>query len=101
MRKVSPEVGVRTANKVWDVWGDAQIRGWGRNVLAINSARIGNPERAIYHLTNFGYWAFGDQGFAHRSGPSESYSMQNERDLRTTGLLVGLIPQHDRLTRLR
>ncbi|KXH53968.1 hypothetical protein CSAL01_04250 [Colletotrichum salicis] len=72
MCKVSPEVGVRTADKVWDVWGDAQIRGWGRNVLAINSARIGNPERAIYHLTNFGYWMFGDQGFAHRSGPSPS-----------------------------
>ncbi|KAK7443650.1 hypothetical protein Landi51_08998 [Colletotrichum acutatum] len=70
--KVSPEVGVRTADKVWDVWGDAQMRGWGRNVLAINSARIGNPERAIYHLTNFGYWTFGDQGFAHRSGPSPS-----------------------------
>ncbi|KAK1706351.1 hypothetical protein BDP67DRAFT_622668 [Colletotrichum lupini] len=68
---VNAEVGVRTADKVWDVWGDAQIRGWGRNVLAINSARIGNPERAIYHLTNFGYWTFGDQGFAHRSGPSE------------------------------
>ncbi|KAK0380683.1 hypothetical protein CLIM01_01963 [Colletotrichum limetticola] len=72
MHKVNPDVGVRTADKVWDVWGDAQIRGWGRNVLAINSARIGNPERAIYHLTNFGYWTFGDQGFAHRSGPSPS-----------------------------
>lgn len=41
-------------------------------MLAINSARIGNPERAIYHLTNFGYWKFDDAGFAHRSGPSKS-----------------------------
>ncbi|KPM36168.1 hypothetical protein AK830_g10392 [Neonectria ditissima] len=69
---VDPEVGLRTADKVWDVWGDERIRGWGRVVLAINSARIGNPERAIYHLTNFGYWEFGDQGFAHRSGPNPS-----------------------------
>lgn len=69
---MDPAVGLRTADKVWEAWGDDQIRGWGRNILAINAARVGNPERAIYHLTNFGYWTFGDQGFAHRSGPSES-----------------------------
>ncbi|KAK7223068.1 hypothetical protein V2G26_011071 [Clonostachys chloroleuca] len=69
---VDSEVGRKTADKVWDIWGDAAIRGWGRNILAINSARIGNPERAIYHLTNFDYWKFGDQGFAHRSGPNPS-----------------------------
>ncbi|KAF4814608.1 hypothetical protein CGCTS75_v013343 [Colletotrichum tropicale] len=69
---VDNAVGLRTADKVWEAWGDDQIRGWGRNILAINAARVGNPERAIYHLTNFGYWTFGDQGFAHRSGPSPS-----------------------------
>ncbi|KAI1761051.1 hypothetical protein GGR53DRAFT_507165 [Hypoxylon sp. FL1150] len=31
-------------------------RRWrGRSVLAINSARFGNPERAIYHITSYGY----------------------------------------------
>ncbi|KAF9870672.1 hypothetical protein CkaCkLH20_11774 [Colletotrichum karsti] len=69
---VDPEVGLATSNKVSEIWTDDQIRGWGRNILAINSARIGNPDRAIYHLSNFGYWTFGDQGFAHRSGPSPS-----------------------------
>ncbi|KAH8725053.1 Six-hairpin glycosidase-like protein [Phaeosphaeriaceae sp. PMI808] len=65
---VDPAVALRTANKVWDMWGDARIRGWGRPVLAINSARIGNPERAIYHLTAFDYWRFDDAGFAIRGG---------------------------------
>ncbi|KAL0933243.1 uncharacterized protein CTRU02_212206 [Colletotrichum truncatum] len=69
---VDPAVGLKTSDKVWEVWGDEQIRGWGRNLLAIHAARIGNPERAIYHLTNFGYWKFGDEGFAHRSGPNPS-----------------------------
>jgi hypothetical protein len=65
---VDPAVALRTADKVWEIWGDAQIRGWGRPVLAINSARIGNPERAIYHLTAFDYWKFDDAGFAIRGG---------------------------------
>jgi hypothetical protein len=65
---VDPEVALRTSNKVWEVWGDAKIRGWGRPVLAINSARIGNPERAIYHLTAYDYWKFDDAGFAIRGG---------------------------------
>ncbi|KAJ0383686.1 hypothetical protein COL922a_009983 [Colletotrichum nupharicola] len=65
---VDPEVALRTADKVWEVWTDQKIRGWGRPVLAINSARIGNPERAIYHLTAYSYWKFDDAGFAVRGG---------------------------------
>ncbi|KAI1860710.1 uncharacterized protein JN550_011311 [Neoarthrinium moseri] len=65
---VDPDVAMRTADKVWEVWGDTNIRGWGRPVLAINSARIGNPERAIYHLTAYDYWKFDDAGFAIRGG---------------------------------
>lgn len=57
---------------MWEVWTDANIRGWGRSVLAINSARVGNPERAIYHMTNYGYWPFDDAGMPTRSGPSKS-----------------------------
>jgi hypothetical protein len=59
---------LRTADKVWEIWGDTKIRGWGRPVLAINSARIGNPNRAIYHLTAYDYWKFDDAGFAIRGG---------------------------------
>ncbi|KAF4334881.1 hypothetical protein FBEOM_11272 [Fusarium beomiforme] len=55
-------------DKIWDVWTDQNIRGWGRPVLAINSARIGNPKRAIYHLTAYDYWKFDDAGFAIRGG---------------------------------
>ena len=47
---------------MWEVWTDENIRGWGRPVLAINAAKVGNPERAIYHLTNYGYWKFDDAG---------------------------------------
>jgi hypothetical protein len=65
---VDDEVARKTADKVWEVWGDASIRGWGRPVLAINSARIGNPERAIYHLTAFDYYRFDDAGFNIRGG---------------------------------
>ncbi|KZL82448.1 six-hairpin glycosidase-like protein [Colletotrichum incanum] len=65
---VDPEVALKTANKVWEVWTDQTIRGWGRPVLAINSARIGNPERAIYHLTAYTYWKFDDAGYAIRGG---------------------------------
>ncbi|KAB8227025.1 Six-hairpin glycosidase-like protein [Aspergillus alliaceus] len=65
---VDPQVALRTANKVGEIWTDDKIRGWGRPVLAINAARIGNPERAIYHLTAFDYWNFDDAGFAERGG---------------------------------
>ncbi|TDZ16484.1 hypothetical protein Cob_v010587 [Colletotrichum orbiculare MAFF 240422] len=65
---VDPEVARRTADKVWDVWTDPKIRGWGRPVLAINSARVGNPQRAVYHLTAYSYWKFDDAGFAVRGG---------------------------------
>lgn len=59
---VDEEVARLTADKIWDIWPDAKIRGWGRPVLAINSARIGNPERAIHHLTAYDYWKFDDAG---------------------------------------
>ncbi|KAI0885024.1 Six-hairpin glycosidase-like protein [Annulohypoxylon maeteangense] len=65
---VDPEIALKTADKIWEVWTDDKIRGWGRPVLAINSARIGNPERAIYHLTAYDYWVFDDAGFAVRGG---------------------------------
>ncbi|KAL0568080.1 hypothetical protein V5O48_013914 [Marasmius crinis-equi] len=65
---VDPSTALRTADRVWDVWGDENIRGWGRPVLAINSARVGIPERAIYHLTAYDYWKFDDAGFAVRGG---------------------------------
>lgn len=70
---VDPEIGRRTSDKVDEIWTEENIRGWGRNILAINSARVGKPERAIHHLTNYEYWTFGDEGFAHRSGPSEYF----------------------------
>lgn len=59
---VDPKIALKTADKVSEVWTDDKIRGWGRPVLAINSARIGNPERAIYHLTAYEYWKFDDAG---------------------------------------
>ncbi|RSL74387.1 hypothetical protein CEP53_000283 [Fusarium sp. AF-6] len=65
---VDQKVARRTADKVWEVWTDQNIRGWGRPILAINSARIGNPKRAIYHLTAYDYWKFDDAGFAIRGG---------------------------------
>ncbi|KAI3548807.1 hypothetical protein CSPX01_02830 [Colletotrichum filicis] len=65
---VDPDVALKTADKVWEMWTDQKIRGWGRPVLAINSARIGNPERAIYHLTAYDYWKFDDAGYAIRGG---------------------------------
>ncbi|XDG03649.1 hypothetical protein ABKA04_003264 [Annulohypoxylon sp. FPYF3050] len=65
---VDPDVALKTADKIWEIWTDDKIRGWGRPVLAINSARIGNPERAIYHLTAYDYWTFDDAGFAVRGG---------------------------------
>ncbi|BCS23017.1 uncharacterized protein APUU_31242A [Aspergillus puulaauensis] len=65
---VDPGIAKKTADKVWEVWTDENIRGWGRPVLAINSARIGNPDPAIYHLTAYDYWVFDDAGFAVRGG---------------------------------
>lgn len=68
---VDPGVALKTADKIWEIWTDDKIRGWGRPVLAINLARIGNPERAIYHLTAYDYWVFDDAGFAVRGGDGE------------------------------
>lgn len=65
---VDPAIALATANKVAEVWTDDKIRGWGRPVLAINSARIGNASRAMSHLTAFDYWKFDDAGFAIRGG---------------------------------
>ncbi|KAJ4293501.1 hypothetical protein N0V90_008784 [Kalmusia sp. IMI 367209] len=65
---VDPAIALATANKVWEVWTDDKIRGWGRPVLAINSARTGNASRAMYHLTAYDYWKFDDAGFAIRGG---------------------------------
>ncbi|KAJ4346435.1 uncharacterized protein N0V89_010364 [Didymosphaeria variabile] len=65
---VDPKIALATAEKVAQVWTDDKIRGWGRPVLAINSARIGNPSRAMYHLTAYDYWKFDDAGFAIRGG---------------------------------
>lgn len=89
---IDPEVALRTAEKVWEVWTNPKIFGWGRPVLAINAVRVGRPERAINHLTEFDRWIFDDagmflsyhnrsttlltriyvQGFAVRGGKSES-----------------------------
>ncbi|RDW86081.1 uncharacterized protein DSM5745_02723 [Aspergillus mulundensis] len=60
-------IAKKTADKVDEVWRDEDIRGWGRVVLAINSARIGERERAVRHLTSE-RWVFDDAGFAVRGG---------------------------------
>ncbi|KAK6821309.1 hypothetical protein PG987_015709 [Apiospora arundinis] len=65
---VDPKVARVTSERVWDVWGDDKIRGWGRPVLAMNAARIRRPDRAVYHLTAFDSWKFDDAGFAIRGG---------------------------------
>lgn len=62
------EVGLRPADKVAEIWGDEEIFGWGRNVLAVNSARVGRRESAVGHLTAWDYWEFDDEGFADRAG---------------------------------
>jgi hypothetical protein len=59
---VNSSVSLKTAQKVWEMWTDDKIRGWGRPVLAINAARMGYPERAIYHMTAYDYWKFDDAG---------------------------------------
>lgn len=70
---VDEEVARRTAYKVHEVWGgvDGKVFGWGRPVLAINAARLGEPERAMGYLTAFDYWVFDDAGFAERGGNGE------------------------------
>lgn len=70
---VDGEVARRTADKVHQVWGgvDDKVFGWGRPVLAINAARLGEPERAVGYLTAFDYWVFDDAGFAERGGNGE------------------------------
>ncbi|KAI0877090.1 Six-hairpin glycosidase-like protein [Hypoxylon argillaceum] len=65
---VDAAVGLRTADKVAGAWTDGEIFGWGRPVLALNAARIGNPERAVGYLTAYDYWVFDDAGFAERGG---------------------------------
>ncbi|KAI0449297.1 Six-hairpin glycosidase-like protein [Xylaria acuta] len=65
---VDPAVGLRTADKLAEIWTDDKIFGWGRPVLALNSARIGNPERAVGYLNAYDYWVFDDAGFAQRGG---------------------------------
>ncbi|KAL4737129.1 Six-hairpin glycosidase-like protein [Aspergillus similis] len=64
---VDHKIAKRTADKVDEIWKDEDIRGWGRVVLSINSARIGERERAIRHLTSE-RWVFDDAGFAVRGG---------------------------------
>ncbi|TLD35331.1 hypothetical protein E2P81_ATG11450 [Venturia nashicola] len=69
---VDPEIALRTSKKVWEVWTEEKIFGWGRPVLAINAARVGRPEKAIQYLTNYDRWIFDDAGFAVRGGKGES-----------------------------
>ncbi|KAK8074484.1 hypothetical protein PG997_009147 [Apiospora hydei] len=64
---VDPDTACATADRVWDVWRDERIRGWGRPVLAMNAARVGRADRAVYHLTAFDYWHFDDAGYAIRA----------------------------------
>lgn len=70
---VDEEVAKKTADKVHEVWGgvNEKVFGWGRPVLAINAARLGEPERAVGYLTAFDYWVFDDAGFAERGGNGE------------------------------
>ena len=67
---VDGEIAKRTANKVSEVWTDDKVSGWRIPVLAINSARIGNPEKAIHYLTSYDYWHFDDAGTTMRSSIS-------------------------------
>ncbi|KAK7962905.1 uncharacterized protein PG986_003730 [Apiospora aurea] len=59
---VDPDTARATSDRVWGVWRDERIRGWGRPVLAMNAARVGRADRAVYHLTAFDYWHFDDAG---------------------------------------
>ncbi|KFY79497.1 hypothetical protein V499_01509 [Pseudogymnoascus sp. VKM F-103] len=89
---VDHEVARRTADRVWEVWTDGKVAGWGRPVLAINSARVGNPERAVYHLTAYDYWSFDDAGFASRgisSGTPPPFIPGNAAFLYAVAYLAG------------
>jgi hypothetical protein len=70
---VDEAVAKKTADKVHEVWGsdNDKVFGWGRPVLAMNAARLGEPGRAIGYLTAFDYWVFDDAGFAERGGNGE------------------------------
>ncbi|KAM0329493.1 hypothetical protein ACHAQA_004802 [Verticillium albo-atrum] len=93
---VDEEVGRRTADKVWEVWTDQTIRGWGRPILAINSARVGNPERAIYHLTAYDYWKFDDavaymaEGWEGSSGDAPGFPKRGGWVVKHEGLRKAL-----------
>ncbi|POS72966.1 hypothetical protein DHEL01_v208636 [Diaporthe helianthi] len=67
---VDEVVAKKTADRVHEVWGSVneKVFGWGRPVLAINAARLGEPERAVGYLTAFDWWVFDDAGFAERGG---------------------------------
>jgi hypothetical protein len=87
---VDPDVALKTADKIWEVWGDSSIFGWGRPVLAINSARIGNRERAIHHLTAYDYWIFDDAGrLWYRIYPRTRSLTVGNQDLRPVEVMVG------------
>ncbi|OBU00612.2 hypothetical protein VE01_01144 [Pseudogymnoascus verrucosus] len=89
---VDHEVARRTADRVWEVWTDGKVAGWGRPVLAINSARVGNPERAVHHLTAYDYWSFDDAGFASRgisSGTPPPFIPGNAAFLYAVAYLAG------------
>jgi hypothetical protein len=59
---VDQDAALSTAKHVWEGWKDENIRGWGRPILAINAARVGAPENAIFHVTNYERWIFDDAG---------------------------------------
>ncbi|KAI0025779.1 Six-hairpin glycosidase-like protein [Xylariomycetidae sp. FL0641] len=65
---VDAGVARATAAQVERIWTGDAVRGWGRVVLAMNAARLGDPARALGHLTAFEYWRFDDAGFAERGG---------------------------------
>lgn len=85
---VDDAAALRTADKVWDIWGDLRIRGWGRPVLAINSARVGRPERAIYHLTAYDYFKFDDAGMLNFYLVFDSCLTWKLTDLSTPGFAI-------------
>jgi hypothetical protein len=86
---VDPTTGLRTADKVAQIWTDDKIFGWGRPVLALNAAKIGNPERAVRYLTAHDYWVFDDAGFAQRGGNGMLLVLL--RDIGDTSLLLTII----------
>lgn len=61
-KAIDDSVAKKTAERVWSGWADENIRGWGRPVLAMNAARLGERDRAIYHMTKYDRWIFDDAG---------------------------------------